>query len=134
VHFACGAFIDWSTKTVASDFGVIAGRVWNPKLRGHDPRGPFRVRIRDAAHPITKGLSDFDTEDELYTCLDGTAPIQVLASATSKVDQKEYPMAFVLTPGKGRTFHCVLGHDVKALNGAVGALYRHGTAWAAGLE
>jgi len=134
VHFACGAFIDWPTKTVASDFGVIAGRVWNPKLRGHDPRGPFRVRISDAAHPITKGLSDFDTEDELYTCLDGTAPIQVLAAATSKVDQKEYPMAFVLTPGKGRTFHCVLGHDVKALNGAVGALYRRGTAWAAGLE
>ena len=134
VHFACGAFIDWPTKTVASDFGVIAGRVWNPKLRGHDPRGPFRVRISDATHPITIGLSDFDTEDELYTCLDGTAPIQVLAAATSKVDQKEYPMAFVLTPGKGRTFHCVLGHDVKALNGAVGALYRRGTAWAAGLE
>ena len=133
-HFACGAFIDWPTKTVAPDYGMIAGRVWNPKLRGHDPRGPFRVKIGDAAHPITKGLTDFDTEDELYTCLDGAAPIQVLASATSKVDQKEYPMAFVLTPGKGRTFHCVLGHDVKALNGAVGALYRRGTAWAAGLE
>ena len=133
-HFACGAFIDWPTKTVAPDYGMIAGRVWNPKLRGHDPRGPFRVKIGDAAHPITKGLTDFDTEDELYTCLDGAAPIQVLASATSKVDQKEYPMAFVMTPGKGRTFHCVLGHDVKALNGAVGALYRRGTAWAAGLE
>ena len=133
-HFACGAFIDWPTKTVASDFGVIAGRVWNPKLRGHDPRGPFRVKISDASHPVTKGLSDFDTEDELYTCLDGAAPIRVLASAQSKVDQKEYPMAFVLTPGKGRTFHCALGHDVKALNGTVGTLYRKGTAWAAGLE
>lgn len=134
VHFACGAFIDWPTKTVAADFGIIAGRVWNPALRGHDPRGPFRVRIAEPAHPIMKGLSDFDTDDELYTCLDGSAPIQVLAAATSKVDQKEYPMAFVLTPGKGRTFHCVLGHDVKALGGAVGTLYRRGTAWAAGLE
>ncbi len=133
-HFACGAFIDWPTKTVAADFGVIAGRVWNPKLRGHDPRGPFHVRITDASHPVTKGLPDFDTEDELYTCLDGSAPIQVLATATSKVDQKEYPMAFVLTPGKGRTFHCVLGHDVKALNSVVGSLYQRGTAWAAGLE
>jgi type 1 glutamine amidotransferase/HEAT repeat protein len=133
-HFACGAFIDWPTKTVAADFGVIAGRVWNPKLRGHDPRGPFRVRITDTTHPITKGFSDFDTEDELYTCLDGDAPIQVLATATSKVDHKEYPMAFTLTPGKGRTFHCVLGHDLKALNPAVNALYRRGTVWAAGLE
>ncbi len=133
-HFACGAFIDWPTRTVAADFDSIAGRVWNPKLRGHDPRGPFRVKISEPNHPITKGLADFDTEDELYTCLDGAAPIQVLATAKSKVDQKEYPMAFVLTPGKGRTFHCVLGHDVKALNEAADALYRRGTAWAARLE
>ncbi|MEI7899670.1 MAG: ThuA domain-containing protein, partial [bacterium] len=134
VHFACGAFTDWPTKTVAADFGVIAGRVWNPKLRGHDPFGPFKVRIADAAHPVTKGLADFDTVDELYTCLDGSAPIQVLATAVSTVDKKEYPMAFVLTPGKGRAFHCVLGHDVKALGGTAGALYLRGTAWAAGLE
>ena len=134
MHFACGAFIDWPTRTVAPDFGVIAGRVWNPKLRGHDPRGPFRVKLSDAAHAITKGLADFDTDDELYTCLDGAAPIRVLATATSKVDHKDYPIAFVLTPGKGRTFHCALGHDVKALGGAVGMLYRRGTAWAAGLE
>lgn len=131
VHFACGAFIDWPTKTVAKDFLTIAGRVWNPKLRGHDPRGPFKVNITDAQHPITKGLADFDTEDELYTCLDGDVPIQVLAKATSKVDKKDYPMAFVLTPGKGRTFHCVLGHDVKAFGPSVQELYRRGTAWAA---
>jgi len=133
-HFACGAFIDWTTRTVAPAFGAVAGRTWNPKLRGHDPRGTFRVRIAESGHPITKGLGDFDADDELYTCLDGASPIQVLATATSKVDQKEYPMAFVLTPGKGRTFHCVLGHDVKALNEAAGTLYRRGTAWAAGLE
>ena len=134
VHFACGAFIDWPTKTVPADFAAIAGRVWNPKLRGHDPRGPFQVRIANAEHPITAGLTAFDTEDELYTCLDGNSPIQVLAAATSKVDQKEYPMAFVLTPGKGRSFHCVLGHDAKALGfPAVGQLFRRGTAWTAGL-
>jgi type 1 glutamine amidotransferase/HEAT repeat protein len=133
-HFACGAFIDWKTKTVSKDFLAIAGRVWNPKLRGHDPYGAFKVSITDAQHPITKGLSDFETTDELYTCLDGDVPVQVLAKATSKVDKKEYPMVFVLTPGKGRAFHCVLGHDVKALNGPVQQLYRRGTAWAAGLE
>lgn len=135
VHFACGAFIDWPTRTVAPEFEAIAGRVWNPKLRGHDPRGPFQVRISGERHPITQGLADFQTEDELYTCLDGTAPIQVLATATSKVDQKDYPMAFVLAPGKGRTFHCVLGHDVKAFgSAAVGQLFCRGTAWAAGLD
>jgi type 1 glutamine amidotransferase len=44
-------------------------------------------------------------------------------------------MAFVFTYGRGRVFHSVLGHDVKALeNPPVAELYRRGTAWAAGLE
>ena len=43
-------------------------------------------------------------------------------------------MAFVLEYGKGRVFHCTLGHDVKALSvPAVQELYRRATAWTAGL-
>ena len=57
----------------------------------------------------------FETEDELYTCLTGDRPIKVVASAKSKVDQKDYPMAFVQDYGQGRVFHCVLGHDRKAI-------------------
>jgi type 1 glutamine amidotransferase len=129
VHFACGAFQEWP------EFVQLAGRVWNPKFRPHDPHGKFRVEIADGKHPITRGMTPFETTDELYTCLDGTVPIHVLATAVSKVDKKVYPMAFVLEPGKGRTFHCVLGHDVGAYAAAgVGELFRRGTAWAAGLE
>ncbi len=129
VHFACGAFQGWK------EFAKLAGRAWNPKLRGHDPRGAFRVNIVDADHPVTKGMKSFETADELYTCLDGNAPIHVLASSTSKVDKKDYPMAFVLTYGKGRVFHCPLGHDVKAFEApGVLELFRRGTAWAARLE
>ncbi|MGD0896721.1 MAG: ThuA domain-containing protein [Thermoguttaceae bacterium] len=129
VHFACGAFQEWP------GFVEIAGRVWNPKMRAHDPYGRFRVEIADRDHPVTRGMDGFDTADELYTCLDGTTPLHVLATAVSKVDQKTYPIAFVLEPGKGRTFHCVLGHDVKALGTpGVGDLMRRGTAWTARLE
>ena len=129
VHFACGAYQGWD------EFRTITGRVWNPKFRGHDPRGPFRVDMTDAKHAITAGMEAFDTEDELYTCLDGTAPIEVLAQARSKVDKKLYPMVFVLNYGKGRVFHCVLGHDVKALKPPnVRELYRRGCAWSAGLD
>jgi type 1 glutamine amidotransferase len=79
-------------------------------------------------------MTDFDTQDELYTCLIGDHPIEVLAQAKSKVDAKYYPMAFVSQYGKGRTFHCVLGHDAKALSvPAVQELHRRGCAWAAGL-
>lgn len=128
VHFACGAFQGWS------EFARIAGRAWDPKLRGHDPRGPFTVQITKPQHPIMQGLKDFQVDDELYTCLAGDTPIEVLATARSKVDQKDYPMAFVLKYGQGRVFHCVLGHDVKALTADAQTLYRRGTAWAAGLQ
>ena len=118
VHFACGAFQGWP------EFVKIAGRVWDPKLRGHDPYGPFRVEISDHTHPITAGMKSCDTTDELYTCLTGKTPVTVLVNAISKVDKKVYPMAFVLNYGKGRVFQCVLGHDVKALSvPAVGQLY-----------
>jgi len=128
VHFACGAFQEWP------EFRDLVARVWNPKLRGHDPRGPFRVEITDVKHPITEGLKAFDADDELYTCLAGDKPIEVLAKATSKVDKKDYPMAFVAPAGKGRVFQCLLGHDVKAMRmPGVGELYRRGCAWAAGL-
>lgn len=127
VHFACGAWQEWP------GFVKLAGRVWDPKLRAHDPHGKFMVEIADLEHPITKGMKPFETTDELYTCLAGKEPIHLLATAKSKVDQKDYPMAFVHQCGKGRVFHCVLGHDVKALdNAAVGELFARGTVWAAG--
>jgi len=129
VHFACGAFQQWP------EFVKLAGRVWDPKLRGHDPRGRFTVEITNEKHPVTKGLKAFETVDELYTCLTGKTPIKVLATARSKVDGKDYPMAFVLNYGKGRVFHSVLGHDVQALaNPDVGRLFRRGCAWCARLE
>lgn len=127
-HFACGAFQEWP------DFVTTAGRVWNPALRAHDPHGEFTVRVRDAAHPLVQGMKDFQTTDELYTCLDGTTPIHVLCDAVSKVDGKEYPIAFTVdTPGL-RVFHCVLGHNGAAYAPPeVGELFRRGTAWACGL-
>lgn len=129
VHFACGAFQDWP------EFVKLAGRVWDPKLRGHDPHGTFEVVSAKPDHPIMKGLGTFATTDELYTCLAGDTPIEVLATARSKVDGKDYPMAFVLEYGKGKVFHSPLGHDPKAFAAPqVGELFRRGCAWAAGLE
>jgi type 1 glutamine amidotransferase len=134
VHFACGA---WHNEW--PEFEKIAGRVWfgpnpGPGKQQHDPYGPFQVEIVQPQHPVVRGLQNFETHDELYTCLSGDYPIQVVAQARSKQDGKYYPIAFVSKYAQGRTFHCVLGHDVKALSTpAVQELYRRGCAWAAGL-
>lgn len=134
VHFACGAwFGEWP------EFEKIAGRAWfgpnpGPGKQQHDPYGPFRVELVRPEHPIARGMEDFDTQDELYTCLVGEHPIEIVAQAKSKANGKYYPIAFASQYGKGRTFHCVLGHDAKALSfSGVQELYRRGCAWAAGL-
>jgi len=134
VHFACAAWHgEWP------EFGKIAGRVWfgmSPPSgkRQHDPHGTFRVEIVKPEHPAVRGMAGFDTEDELYTCLEGDHPIEVVAQAKSGKDGEYYPMAFLSHYGQGRTFHCVLGHDAKALSvPGVQELYRRGCAWAAGL-
>jgi type 1 glutamine amidotransferase len=128
VHFACGAFQGWP------EFEKIIGRVYDPKLRGHDPYGSFQVTMTEVDHPITRGLKPFEITDELYTCLAGQLPIQVLAESKSKVDGRNYAMAFILSYGKGRVFHSPLGHDVGALtNPGAAELFRRGCAWAAGL-
>lgn len=127
IHFACGAWRDWD------EFIELAGRVWDPKLRPHDPRGKFTVEIVNKDHPITIGMQSFETDDELYTCLSGDRKIEVLAEARSKVDGLKYPIAFVLNYGAGRVFQCTLGHDVKALSvPQVGELLRRGVLWASG--
>jgi type 1 glutamine amidotransferase len=110
-HFACGAFEDWK------EFDQYAGRVWDKQKRAHDPYGKFTVEYIDREHPITKELENFETSDELYTCLkDSEAPIRVLAEAVSKVDKQRYPMVFTAEKGKGRIFHTTLGHDAKSVN------------------
>ncbi len=127
LHFACGAFEDWP------EFANLAGRVWDRKT-GHDPRGPYTVKIV-RQHPITRGMRDFQADDELYTCLIGDRSVDVLAVSRSKVTGKDHPMAFVFEYGKGRVFHTPLGHDVRAIElSGVAELLRRGSLWTAGRE
>jgi len=127
IHFANGAFRDWPAY-----YGKIVRRVWVDGVSGHDDYGPFRVRIvRD--HPITKGLSDFETVDELYYRQQGDLPIEPLAVARSKVTGKDEPMAWAYRLGEGRVFQTVLGHAEESLRTAGTArLILQGSLWAAG--
>jgi len=125
IHWANGAFPYWP------EFVNIAGRAQQSK---HDPRGSFTVKIADPNHPITRGMKDFETDDELYYDFkEGARPIHVLATAHSKVLDRDSPLVLTVDYGKGRVFNTSLGHDVKALKvPEVARLIRRGTAWAGG--
>lgn len=126
LHFACGAFGDWA------EFPRLIGRVWDRK-NTHDPRGPFRVEVINPQHPVTREMKAFDTDDELYICLTGDLPVELLAQARSKKTGLDHPMAFTLNYGKGRVFHTPLGHDARAIRmPGTAELIRRGVAWAAG--
>lgn len=126
LHFSCSAFQDWD------EYGKLLGRVWKKGIGGHGPRGPFTVKIERGDHPITKGLTTFEINDELYARLSGDEPIEILASAHSDWSKKVEPIVFVKTYGKGRVVHNVLGHDVKARQTSPYAeLLKRSVAWAA---
>jgi len=126
IHFACSAFQDWD------EYAELLGRVWKKGVGGHGPYGEFEVNIKDANHPITKGLKDFKTSDELYSKLDGDAKIHVLASAFSDWSGKVEPIVFVKTYGKGRVVHNVLGHGIDSKkNPSYQKLLLRGVEWAA---
>ena len=124
-HWANDAFPYWP------EYNNVVGR--SQQLH-HDTRGPFTVTIVDHKSPITKGLTNFQTDDELYyDNKNGSVPVQVLATAHSNVKNADFPMALTVRYGKGKVFNTPLGHDVKALQvPEVGELIRRGTAWAAG--
>src|SRR6185312_11866001 len=85
IHWANGAMPYWP------GFLNIVGRAQQSK---HDKRGPFTVKIVNPDHPITRGLKDFETDDELFfDTKEGDRPITILATAHSNIQNKDFPMA-----------------------------------------
>jgi type 1 glutamine amidotransferase len=102
---------------------------------GHRYTGPFTVTVRDAEHPITKGMPKewLHVRDELYDNMRGPIEnVKVLASAYSNGTKVHEPMIWTVSYGKGRVFHTPMGHDANAMRcwGFAGTLTR-GTEWAA---
>ncbi|MCE9610989.1 MAG: ThuA domain-containing protein [Chthoniobacter sp.] len=95
---------------------------WNKEIigggtRGHDALGPYKVKIANAEHPITKGVTaEFEITDELYNYNPDPAatPTEVLATATSPKSGKVFPQVFIVKHPKARIVGLTLGHDARA--------------------
>jgi type 1 glutamine amidotransferase len=101
----------------------------------HGPQAPFAVVVRDANHPITKGMPAtwMHAKDELYDSLRGPAEnMQVLATAFSPKTKRHEPIIMTIDYGKGRVFHTPMGHETYSME-CVGFIntFQRGTEWAA---
>jgi type 1 glutamine amidotransferase len=157
VHAADNAFPNWKAYNLMIGVGGWRGRneksgphiyyqdgklIADPapgSAGSHGARNPFKVVNRVADHPITAGLPKewMHVGDELYANLHGPGEnMTVLSMAWSDPANRgtghEEPILMVITYGKGRVFHTVMGHDLAALN-CVGFIttYQRGTEWAA---
>ena len=132
VHAADNSFPDWAAYNEMIGLGGWGGRneksgpyVYysddgklvrdtSPGAGGsHGPQAPFAIIVRDAAHPITKGMPAtwLHAKDELYDSLRGPATnMEVLATAYSPKTKRHEPMMLSIAHGKGRVFHTPMGH------------------------
>ncbi|HUE70903.1 MAG TPA: ThuA domain-containing protein [Pirellulaceae bacterium] len=105
----------------------------------HGPQHPFTIIVRDAEHPVTKGMPRewLHANDELYDLLRGPAEnMHVLATAFAAKEKggsgRHEPMIFTVEYGKGRVFHTPMGHGIDSQEcvGFITTLQR-GAEWAA---
>lgn len=157
-HFACAAFPKWKEYNQIIGVGGWGDRMetagaylcWRDGkiVRGTDAPGKagfhgaqqsFQVVVRDAEHPITRGLSKtfMHPADELYCRLRGPAEnVAVLATAFAPKDKggtdEHEPMLMTITYGKGRVFANLLGHAGEHLKSvSFIATFQRGAEWAA---
>ncbi len=142
-HFSVAAFDGWT------EYEKMCGANWRPNNGHHSAAHDFTVSIKDADHPITRGLkaSFPQPKDELYANLrwQPAGQYHVLAAAwddhslyQGKARQPipgngmDQPMLWTVDYGKGRVFVTVLGHDVAAVQTpAFVTTFTRGSEWAA---
>jgi type 1 glutamine amidotransferase len=103
------------TPDEAPDFMALLGT----QFEGHPPIGPYKVRIDDPDHPMTRGLRDFTIVDELYLTR-RTADITVLMHTEFSGgcpdfgdrawDDPAVPVLYERTVGSGSVLYLTLGH------------------------
>ena len=131
LHSGSCLFYDWD------DFQRLAAGAWGDGTF-HPHNQTFTLNIADTAHPVTRGMADFETFDEPWQRVTNPNPnrrvlVSGIVSKEGKGSGEAEPFAFATETGKGRCFTLLLGHDARMILGSPGCrkLILRGTEWAA---
>ena len=132
IHAASATSQDWP------EFQQLLGLTWGLDKTAHGAYHTFKVAVENHDHPITKGMPDFWTTDELWHNMVNLAgqELHPLCKAWSEPEfggtGKYEPVVIPTQLGTGRGLNIVLGHDAAAMrNLAWQTLLLRGTEWAA---
>lgn len=112
-HASSSAFYKWP------EFQEISTAAWIMDTTSHGKPSETKVTITNKIHPVTKGMDDFVVFDELWLNAAENPNFEILGVASNKETTekgiKPQPAIMVRTFGKGKIFHTILGHDIKAI-------------------
>ena len=135
LHHNLGAHVDWPefAKIRGGTFlwepGVMDGKTYPKSTYADDQQ--IQVTVADRRHPITKGLADYQIQDEVYGDCYVSPKVHVLLKTNHPKSCPE--LAWVNQYGKSRVFYFMSGHGASAWNNPnfTEILFR-GIRWAAG--
>jgi type 1 glutamine amidotransferase len=129
-HASTSSFYNWP------EFKEIRTAAWITDSTWHGKNSPAKIIIENDGHPVTNGMSGFFIFDELWIDAGKNEKFEILGSASNEdISAKRIenqPAIMVSEYGKGRIFHTILGHDVRAMrNTGFQMLLLRAVEWAA---
>ena len=108
-----------------AEYHNITGGGWISGTSFHPPYGNYKVKVSNSSHPGVSGVSDFETNDELYMGLaikegnnvfiTGDAEAGVHPWGPDRVPKEmpagTFPLGWTRQYGDGKVFVLLLGHD-----------------------
>ena len=113
LHHCLASYQDWNEYEK-----IIGGKYFLQKHLDNGVEKPgstyqhgvkFTVRVADAKHAVTRGLSDFEMLDETYGLFEVLPGVKPLLTTTEPTSGKT--IAWVHSYGKSRVAYIELGHD-----------------------
>jgi type 1 glutamine amidotransferase len=124
IHDGLATFVQWPVYDQFPDFGQMLGGTENG---GHPYEGELTIKVEDPSSPLNASFNgqSFTIDDQAFQLQEPTLrdrlhvllaidPVTTTAPARrfneQRAGDKDFPMAWIKTQGKGRVFFSAFGH------------------------